>query len=262
MDRRGFFQRLGAFVATGAVSDREAQQLSDPRAPAPTLLPLDEMRHARMVIGDWGWRFMLGVARLPSPVLITGEPGTGRTLAARLFHEVSFERDTSLLIVDCSRLVNIRRACSSAARGTLVLENVTSLNMAEQTEVLEWMWHDSLPDCRMVCTSSTRLRDLVEAGLFSERLYQRLNVLPPLELDPLRERPKEILPLAEHMAIREAAAQDMAAPHITPQAADVLRRYRWPGNVRELERVIARAVGRARHNAIRASDIIIESRSA
>jgi two-component system, response regulator FlrC len=262
MDRRGFFQRLGAVVAAGTVSQRgEAEQRLDPPA-APRLLSLDELRYARMVIGDWGWRFMLGVARVRGPVLITGEPGTGRTLAARLFHEMSFEEDASLLIVDCSRLVDIRRTCSSATRGTFVLENVTSLNLSEQTQVVEAMWHKSLPGCRVVCTASTSLRDLAEAGLFSEELYYRMNLLPPLELDALRERPKAILPLAEHMATREAAVQNKVAPHITPQAADVLRRHRWPGNVRELERVMARAVGRAQHNPIRASDVILESRSA
>jgi DNA-binding NtrC family response regulator len=112
----------------------------------------------------------------------------------------------------------------------------------------------------VICTTPPTLSRLVDRRIFSEELYHRINVIS-MELQPLRERPDVILPLATYAATRAAAAQNKLVPQITSDARDVLLRYRWPGNVRELERVITLAVGRSQHNAITASDVSVESRS-
>jgi DNA-binding NtrC family response regulator len=258
MNRRSLFQRLGALAAVRIVSDRVAAQEPCDQVPTPTPPSFDEMRHARMVIGNDAWKLILSLARSSASVLVSGERGTGRTLAARLFHELSLEPDAPLLTVDCSQPGTIWRACSSETRGTLVLENLTALNMSEQKQVLEWMRQKSRPPCRLICTTAAMPSHLVERGLFSANLYYRINVIS-LELQPLRERPDVILPLAVYAATRAAAVQNKLMPQITPPAFDVLLRYGWPGNVRELDRVMALAVGR-RQNSITASDVIVESR--
>jgi DNA-binding NtrC family response regulator len=263
MNRRSFFQRFGALAGAGFVGDRvAAQHLCDRVAvrkpPSIDESLIDKILYERLVIGNYVWDLIPIFVRSHTTLLVSGEPGSGRTVAARLIHEQSPWADAPLKTIDCS-LPGASWGAWWVTRGTLVLENVSALNKSEQKLLLQRMQEDSLPD-RVICTTAPMLRRLVDRRIFSEELYHRINVIS-LELQPLRERPDVILPLAEYAAIRAAAAQNKLVPQITPDAGDALLRYRWPGNVRELERVITLAVSRSRHNAITASDVIVESRS-
>jgi DNA-binding NtrC family response regulator len=219
---------------------------------------IDRILYERMVIGNEVCDSIAKLGRLHATVLLSGEPGTGRTLAARLLHEQSPWADAPLRTINCS-LAGGSWGAWWVKRGTLVLENVSALNKSEQKLLLQRMQEYPLPD-RVICTTLPTLRRLVARRIFSEELYYRINVIS-LELQPLRERPDVILPLAAYAATRAAAAQNKLVPQITADAVDVLLHYRWPGNVRELEHVITLPVGRSQHNAITASDVIIEPRS-
>jgi DNA-binding NtrC family response regulator len=263
MNRRSFFQRLGTFAGAGLVSDRVAAQHRCDRVAVrkpPTIDEslIDKILYERMVIGNDAWDVIPKFARCHATVLLSGEPGSGRTLAARLIHEQSPWADAPLKTVNCS-LPRASWGAWSVTRGTLVLDNVSALEKSAQKLLLERMHEYPLP-YRVICTTQPTLCRLVDRRIFSEELYHRINVIS-MELQPLRERPDVILPLATYAAARAAAAQNKRVPHITSDAVDALLRYRWPGNVRELERVITLAVGRSKHNAMTASDVIVESRS-
>jgi len=95
-------------------------------------------------------------------------------------------------------------------------------------------------DVRFLAATHRDLPVAIAAGRFREDLYFRIAGVT-LQIPPLRERPDEILPLAEQLAERAAAALSRSTPAISPAARELLRGYRWPGNVRELRNVIERA---------------------
>jgi two-component system response regulator FlrC len=109
----------------------------------------------------------------------------------------------------------------------------------------------------VLATTNRHLREEVSAGRFREDLFYRLNVFP-LTLPALRERPRDILPLADHLLGRRARPGE-ARPEITPEAAARLLSHRWPGNVRELDNVMQRATILSESPAIRAEDVCFEA---
>jgi len=213
MNRRSFFQRLGMVAGAGVVGDPvAAQQLCD--GVAVQRPSIDETLYERMVIGNEVWDVIPKFVRGHTTVLLSGEPGSDRTLAARVVHARSPWADAPLLALDCSLPGTIGRALA-ATRGTVVLENVHALYLSEQNQLLEQMREYRLGD-RLICTTTTpMLTSLVDCGIFSEEFYYRINVIS-LELQPLRERPDVILPLAACAATRAAAAQNKLVPQITP----------------------------------------------
>ena len=96
-------------------------------------------------------------------------------------------------------------------------------------------------DVRFIAATNMDLEKEVAAGNFREDLYYRLNVIP-LNLPPLRERPEDIEPLADHFLAKSAAKTGHRVSRVAPQALAAMRKYQWPGNVRELENVVERGV--------------------
>jgi DNA-binding NtrC family response regulator len=218
------------------------------------------------------------VAGTQVPVLINGESGTGKELVARAIHRRS-GLSKPLVAVNCaalpdtlleSELFGFRRGAFTGADrhyegmlrradgSTLFLDEIASMSQVFQSKLLRVLQDKSIrplgsgssetADFRLIAACNRDLRDLVEAGQFREDLYYRLSVFH-ITIPPLRERPLDILPLAQHFVQRAArlCLPDTAAiPGISAEAIAALQHYAWPGNVRELENAAQRAVILAR----------------
>ena len=226
------------------------------------------------------------VARTDTEVLITGETGTGKELCARAIHNLSSRRDFAFIPVDCGTLPNqlfenemfghergaftdAHRAqkglVAAAHRGTLFLDEIDSLSLAAQAKLLRFLQdrtHKPLggetfahADARIVAATNCDLERAVEEGQFRRDLFFRINVLR-LHMIPLRERPSDVVPLAEHFLARCCAELGCIRKVLTPSSLGLLRSLEWPGNVRELYNVIRRAVVFAEGHAISPSDIM------
>jgi formate hydrogenlyase transcriptional activator len=204
------------------------------------------------------------VAPTDATVLVSGEPGTGKELIARLIHSASQRATHTCLKQDCSVLpeAELERAlfggpgrrigAFEVAHGsTLILEEVGALSLAAQARLLRVLQDHEVEaaggsytikvDVRIVATTRRDLRVAVQDGSFREDLYYRLNAFP-IELPPLRDRIEDVSPLVHHFARKHAARYGRHVDAIDPGALLNLTRYSWPGNVRELEAVVERSL--------------------
>jgi len=220
------------------------------------------------------------VAQSDSTVLIRGETGTGKELAARAIHAGSIRKDGPFLAVNCSALPEtlleselfgyekgaftgaIRRRIGRfelAAGGTLFLDEIGDLPMPIQVKLLRVLESKTFErlggnesirvDIRLIAATNRNLEERISTGMFREDLFYRLNVVP-LFLPPLRQRKDDILLLAEHFIKQYSARSGRVIRGLTPAAKDLLMRYHWPGNIRELENTIERAVVLCRGDVI------------
>lgn len=207
-----------------------------------------------------------------STVLIEGESGTGKELVARALHDLSPWAGKDFIavnlaaqpreLVDATLFGHEKGAYTGAARrrdgvfraargGTVFLDEIAELPAEVQVKLLRVLENrEVLPlgadrpepvDFRLVAASNRPLSGLVDAGEFRRDLYFRLEVLH-VDLPPLRDRPKDIPPLARRFLEVHAAALGRPAPRLSNDAARAMLRHSWPGNVRELSNAIERAV--------------------
>ena len=207
------------------------------------------------------------VAPAETSVLLLGETGTGKEVMARTVHELSARAAKPFVVVDCAGLAETlfeselfghergaftgaaaRRAglVESAAGGTLFIDEVGDIPLSLQVKLLRVLetglfrrvggTEMQKTDFRLVAATHRDLRDLVAAGGFRPDLYYRISTFP-ITVPPLRERPLDILLLAETMLRRLRGT----ATGLTPAARRALQHYSYPGNVRELRNVIERA---------------------
>ncbi|MBA1262615.1 sigma 54-interacting transcriptional regulator [Stutzerimonas stutzeri] len=207
------------------------------------------------------------LAPLPIPLLIHGEPGTGKELLARHVHRES-ERGGLFVAVNCGAIsaahaeaelfgyaAGVRGASSSsragwfgsANGGTLYLDEIGDLPLTLQGKLLAALetgeaWRvgatQAIPvDVRLVAATSIDLSQAVAAGKFNQQLFDYL-CDGRLDLLPLRGRTDDILPLAEYFLGIYAQRLSLSLPLISPAAQRLLEDHAWPGNTRELENVI------------------------
>jgi len=210
------------------------------------------------------------VALTDSTVLITGESGVGKEMAAQAIHRLSRRREKPLLACDCTALAptlleselfgHVKGSFSGAIAakrglfevadgGTLFLDEIANLSLETQAKLLRVLETrrvkkvgDTIErevDIRVIAATNRDLWEMVRAGRFREDLYYRLNVVP-IHLPPLRKRPEDIALLAAVFLRRTCAKIDRAIKGFTPEAMKRLESYPWPGNVRELKNIIER----------------------
>jgi len=215
------------------------------------------------------------VAQTSADVLIEAESGTGKELLARLIHRASPRRSGPFVAVNCSAFPenlleselfgHVRGAFTGATAakpgkfelansGTLLLDEVGEMPLSLQPKLLRALQErqidrlgDTRPldvDVRVIATTNRFLRAQVESGVFRADLFYRLHVVP-LSIPPLRERPEDILPLAEYFVRKHAEGGSADGYEISAEFAEQLERHSWPGNVRELENVIRRSLALA-----------------
>jgi DNA-binding NtrC family response regulator len=218
-------------------------------------------------------------ARSAAPILVLGEPGTGRSALARALHDASERAAAPLVEVDVAAIpaalfeselfghrpgaftgadrVHLGRV-ARAEGGSLLLDHVEELPLAAQAKLLRLLSEraytplggvEERADARVLAIGAGDLAARVEAGRFRDDLYWRLEVLT-LRLAPLGDRRDDILPLAEAMAADLALRLGRPAPEIAPAARAWMRDYAWPGNLRQLRNVLERALVDARGDAL------------
>jgi DNA-binding NtrC family response regulator len=209
------------------------------------------------------------VARTDATVLITGDTGTGKEVAARLLHGVSARAGSPFVAVNCgaipdglieSELFGHARGAFTGATerrtgkfalaegGTIFLDEIGELPLALQVKLLRVLQdreitpvgdsHAQPIDVRVVAATHRDLDAMVAGGAFREDLYYRLHVVV-IEMPRLRDRPEDVPLLAEYF-LESAARRQGRALTLSPDAMALLQGYFWPGNVRELENLIER----------------------
>jgi two-component system response regulator FlrC len=212
------------------------------------------------------------VAPTDATVLITGETGTGKELMARAIHHWSPRAEQSFVAVNCAALaeslleselfghekgsftgaVTQRRGRFELAHGgTLFLDEVGEMTHALQSKLLRVLQEGTFErvggtktvtvDVRVITATNRDLQRQVAERVFREDLYYRLSVFP-IMLPPLRERPVDILPLADHVLRQASRRFGKRIVGFAGEVPALLQGYAWPGNIRELQNVIERAV--------------------
>jgi DNA-binding NtrC family response regulator len=211
------------------------------------------------------------IAPSDATVLVTGEHGTGKEVAARWIHAASSRKDRPLVIVNAGGLPegvfeselfgHVKGAFTDARAdrvgrfemadgGTLFLDEIANLTLGQQARLLRVLQSGELErvgdsrtrkvDVRVIAATNADLRAEVSAGRFREDLLFRLNTIE-IHLPPLHQRPEDIAPLAQYFLERYAAKYRSAARGFSPAALSILATAPWPGNVRELDHAIERA---------------------
>src|SRR3954469_23909554 len=212
------------------------------------------------------------VATTASTVLITGETGTGKELAARAIHHASPRRANRFVAINCSAIPetlleaelfgHVRGAFTGAVatrqgrleqanKGTLFLDEVGTMSPALQAKLLRVLQerefervgdsHTIKIDVRVIAATHSDLERMVAEGSFRQDLYYRLNVIP-VRLPPLRERKEDIPLLAQHFLEKLCADLERETVTMSQDAMRRLMAYSWPGNVRQLENIVERAL--------------------
>lgn len=208
------------------------------------------------------------VAQSDATVLISGESGTGKEVMARTLHQTSDRADGPFIALNCAAIPeNMLEAMlfgyekgaftgahqarsgkfEQANGGTLLLDEISEMHLELQAKLLRVLQEREVErlggnkliplDVRVVATTNRRLADEVAAGRFREDLYYRLNVFP-IALPALRERPMDILPLAQHFLASHGGDRALV---LTDDAAQKILTHCWRGNIRELDNCMQRA---------------------
>jgi len=243
------------------------------------------------VASDPKTRRLLDIARRVAAtnvtVCLSGESGSGKEVFARFIHEESGRAEQPFVAINCAAIPeNMLEALlfghekgaftgangshpgkfEQANGGTLLLDEISEMDMGLQAKLLRVLQEKEVEriggvrpislDVRVLATTNRDLRRQVAEGRFREDLYYRLNVFP-LVIPPLRERPEDILPLAE-MALGKHRIEPAGVVEFADDARLMLEAYAWPGNVRELENLVQRSLILLGGNTITAADLVFE----
>ena len=207
------------------------------------------------------------VAPTKTTIMITGESGTGKELVAEAIHSFSARSEGPFIPVNCAALPetlieselfghtkgaftgatsNKEGLFEASKGGTLFLDEINSIPHGLQSKLLRAIQNKKIRkvggteefdvDVRILAASNRNLENMVKDGSFREDLFYRLSVIS-IDIPPLKQRPEDVLPLAQHFIAQELdAGQEF--PTIDNAVLSILQNYAWPGNVRELQNVI------------------------
>ncbi len=286
--RLGAFEHLTKPVGRDKIADLLQRILSAP-TDFPTVRAFTDEVHARepqlLGVSDAMREVQKRIGRAAgtnSTVLITGETGTGKEVAALVLHRASARANGPFVAVNCaaipgdlleSELFGHGKGAFTGAQGdrkgrveeaqggTLFLDEIGDMPLTMQSKLLRVLQERQVTplgtnrvvtvDVRVIAATHRDLGSMVEAGTFRQDLLFRLNVIP-LHLPPLRERVADILPLAEHFLA--SASTDSQRKYISADAQRMLATFSWPGNVRELANAIERASALAPRQVLSCDD--------
>ncbi|MCD4675923.1 MAG: sigma 54-interacting transcriptional regulator [Desulfobacula sp.] len=221
-----------------------------------------------------------------STVLVTGESGTGKELFSQAIHNASPRRSRPFVRINCaaipkdlleSELFGYEEGAFTGAKtegkpgkfelankGTIFLDEIGDLPLEMQPKLLRVLEEKEFEriggtkiirsDFRVICATNQNLETLMGKQKFRKDLFYRLNVIP-IYIPPLRERQKDIIPLAEHLLKKMALAANRPQMDIEKDAAKELKNYDWAGNARELSNVLERAMYSSDNNTIYKGDL-------
>ncbi|OIR12410.1 transcriptional regulatory protein ZraR [mine drainage metagenome] len=209
---------------------------------------------------------------VPPTVLIGGETGTGKDVAARLLHASCANSDKPFVHIDCASFpaelmeselfghekgaftgaLSTRPGLIEAAEdGTLFLDEIGELPLALQAKLLNVLERrvvrrlgstkERVVPARFIAATNRDLHEMSLDGRFRQDLYYRLNVMS-VAMPPLRERDSDAMLLARHFAMQTSRRYGLATPTFSAEAIAMIQRYTWPGNVRELRHQVSRAM--------------------
>jgi transcriptional regulator with PAS, ATPase and Fis domain len=225
-------------------------------------------------------------ARSDAKVLLTGESGVGKDIAARVIHQRSARRHMPLVTINCVSVPDsllepelfghVRGSFTGAYRdrvglletahkGTVFLDEVCEMTSRMQALLLRFMETGEIQrvgsdkvqariDTRVIAATNRDPQELVASKTFREDLYYRLNVID-IRIPPLRARREDIPVLFEHFLRRYSERRGITAPSIAPEALDAIVDYDWPGNVRQLKNIAERLIVRTQHALITLGDL-------
>jgi transcriptional regulator with PAS, ATPase and Fis domain len=241
---------------------------------------------ARALDGD-----ITAAARSDAKVLITGESGVGKEVAAHLIHTGGARRGQAMLALNCAGLPDslleselfghVRGSFTGAYRdkpgllqaadgGTVFMDEVGEMSLRMQAALLRFLETGEVQrvgadqatapvNVRIVCATNRNLRDRIASGDFREDLYYRLNVIH-VHIPPLRERRDDVRELLQTYLRHYSERHQMPLPHCTAEVMELLLHYDWPGNVRELRNVVERLIVRATAGSVTVDDLPIDIR--
>ena len=229
------------------------------------------------------------VAASDSTVLISGESGTGKEVLARYIHQQSPRVDAPFIAINCAAIPeNMLEATlfghekgaftgavaaqpgkfEQANGGTLLLDEISEMPLALQAKLLRVLQEREVErvggrkliqlDIRIIATTNRDMQAEVAAGRFREDLYYRLGVFP-MQWAPLRQRPADILPIAERLLAKHAGKMNQGPVRLSEDACEAMRRHSWPGNVRELDNAVQRAMILQQGGIIQAQDLCLDT---
>jgi len=221
------------------------------------------------------------VAETPANVLVLGESGVGKELVARAIHARSGRANAQLVKVNCASIPkelfeseffgHVKGAFTGAHRdrvgrfqladgGSIFLDEIGEIPYELQGKLLRVLQESEFErvgdditrsvDVRVIAATNRNLEKLVVDGQFREDLFYRLSVFP-IDVPPLRNRPEDILQLAQHFLEQTCKEFGRTLLKLTRSQAQIIQAYDWPGNVRELKNVIERAVILSKGNKLR-----------
>ncbi len=208
------------------------------------------------------------VAQTSSRVLLTGDPGTGKDVAARMIHKLSARAGGPFMVLNCATMRperlemelfgNEEGIMGEGARagvfeqahtGTLFLDEVADMPLETQGKIVRVLQEQKFQrlggkalieaDVRILASTNRNLEELIKAGQFRQDLYYRLNVVP-IEMPALRQHPEDIPAIAEYFAHSYSRQSGLPTMTFSPGAQAALQACNWPGNVRQLRNVVER----------------------